>query len=132
MRAAAFEATGDDRKAATMYDHSIELQARTLPTGDPAPLYKLRGWWGGRAYARSLARSGKTKTIVATLEAKLAQQGTGWLGCDHDHRYGHLVLGILLDAEGNSAAADRHWEFLAAQVEPIAAGGAEDVNASGL
>jgi hypothetical protein len=132
MRAAAFEATGDDRKAATMYDRSIELQARKLPDGDPAPLYQLRGWWGGRAYAGSLARSGRTKSMVAALEAKLAQQGTDWLGCDHDYRYGHLVLGILLDAEGNSAAANPHWEFLAAQVKPIAAGGAVDLKASGL
>ena len=42
------------------------------------------------------------------------------------------MLAILLDAEGNSAAADPHWRFLAAMGKPIAAGGvAEDVKASG-
>jgi hypothetical protein len=132
MRAAAFEATGDDHKAAIMYHRSIELQARKLPYGDPAPLYRLCGWWGGRAYARSLAQSGKTKTIVAGLEAKLTQRRTGWLGRDRDDRYWHLVLGFLMDAQGNSAAADSHWGFLAAQVKPIAPGGVgEDVKASG-
>jgi hypothetical protein len=132
MRAAAFEATGDDQKAATMYDRSIELQARKLSYGDQAPLDQLRGWWGGRAFARSLAQSGKTKTIVAELEAKLAQDGCGLFGCCPDYRYGHLALGFLLDAEGNSTAADSHWGFLAGQIKPITAGGVgKDVNASG-
>jgi hypothetical protein len=120
LRAAAFEALGEDVKAATAYARSIELKARTYPWGDLLPPNaQLRDWWAGRAYAQALARSGKTQATIAGLQQKLASYGVSWLGCDRNDRDLHIVLVFLLDAEGRSAEADAHWAALAKNPQPV-------------
>ena len=57
IRAAAVEATGDDRKASAIYARRVELQLKTMGVVDRNVITWLRDWWVGRAYARCLLRT---------------------------------------------------------------------------
>jgi hypothetical protein len=113
LRAAAFDAMGDDRNAGVTFARRIELHAQSMgQTIDPSVIPDLRDWWVGRAYAHCVVRSGRAQTIVGALEETLAPPPQGANARRDDDRSSRILLGFLLDEQGESAAADSHWNRL--------------------
>ena len=68
MKAAAFEAIGDDRRAAETYARRIESYLGSLK-GEVQPdhIAWIRDWWVGRAYAQCMVRTGKAGASPLSL-----------------------------------------------------------------
>ena len=71
IRAAAVEATGDDRKASAIYARRVELQLKAIGVVDHSVTAWLRDWWVGRAYVRVVR--------VAHSEGRRDHRGAGSL-----------------------------------------------------
>jgi hypothetical protein len=124
VRAAAVEATGDDRKAAVLYARRLELQTRELK-GDITPrvIGELRDWWVGRAYAQCLARTGSSAARIASLEQEMREPS--FQSADPAaKRQSFLLLALLLESQGKFVAAEGAWSSVAVQPELKAAAAA--------
>jgi hypothetical protein len=120
VRAAALEATGIDRAAAAAYEDCIRAFANSvqgeLNTGHIA---WCREWWVGRAYARSVVRTGMADQVIRQLGATLADVRTGPDPCKI--RQSRLLLAYLHEAKGNQAMAERVWTGVNSEALPRAA-----------
>ncbi len=121
IRAALYEAMGDDRRAAEEYARRLDGQVRSiLVNPNPAASAWLRDWWVGRAYAQCLVRSGQADRTIDALQDKVDR---GSVGCSQptDDRVRRVLLVLLLDAQGHSDRAETEWATLRGQVELNAA-----------
>jgi hypothetical protein len=112
IRAALYEATGDDRRAAEDYALRIEGQVQSLVNNpNPGALEWLRDWWVGRAYARCLLRSGQADRTIAAFHGQPVRNS---LGCSQptDDRVRRVLLVLLLDAQGHRDRAEAEWSAL--------------------
>jgi hypothetical protein len=127
IRAAAVEATGDDRKASAIYARRVELQLKAIGVVDHSVTAWLRDWWVGRAYARCLLRTPKAGETIAGLDHYLGHPSSR--SSTHvDDRSSRIFLAFLLDGQGKAELAESHWSALttkpklnAAQSPPIPA-----------
>jgi hypothetical protein len=117
IRAAAVEATGDDKKASVIYQRRIELQLKMLGNFDATAITWLRDWWVGRAYARCVLRTTRSSETIAGLEKYLSRPPVPLA----DERSGRLFLALLLDGQGKPKLAETHWQALAAKTKLEAA-----------
>jgi hypothetical protein len=123
LRAAAFDALADDRKAATTFARRIKLRAEELALGiDPSLIPMLREWWVGRAYAQSIARAGRAGAAIAALTESLARSSPDGLSAGNADRSERMLLAFLLDGQGQSAAAEACWSSLATRPKLDSAG----------
>jgi hypothetical protein len=68
LQAAAFEASGNDRRAAELYARRIDGYVRSLKgVVPPSQIAWIRDWWVGRAYVSCMERSGKAGATVEAL-----------------------------------------------------------------
>jgi len=112
IRAAAVEATGDDRKASVLYARRIELQLGSMKSDvDSSTIAWLRDWWVGRAYARCLLRTPTVGLTIADLERFLAQPSSRSAGAGGE-RSPRVRLAFLLDGQGQPDRAEPHWSSL--------------------
>jgi hypothetical protein len=123
IRAAAVEATGDDRKASAIYAHRVDLQLKSIAGNfGPDSVTWLRDWWVGRAYARCLLRTPKAALTIAELEKHLVDPSSR-SGARADEPFSRVFLALLLDAQGKAKLADAQWSELTAQPKLEAAQG---------
>jgi hypothetical protein len=118
VRAAAFEAMGEDKKAAATYARSIELRSRNITSFEPYQVFELRDWWAGRGYAQSIARCGKSESTIAALTSALSAGSPSPVACCNQNIYGRMLLGYLLDGCADSSAAEQTWSSLAGKLSP--------------
>jgi hypothetical protein len=114
IRAAAVEATGDDRKASAIYARRVELQLNTIGVVDGNLIAWLRDWWVGRAYARCLLRTPMAGETIAGLEKYLVQPSSA-ASASALERSSRVFLALLLDGQGKADVAKSHWSALAAE-----------------
>jgi hypothetical protein len=121
IRAAALEAKGDDRTASRFYARRIELRTQELSANfDLDAFARLRDWWVGRAYAQCLQRTGTASATIATLERRLA--GNGSIATDRsDLRATRVLLAYLLDGQSKPDLADTQWSLVAGKTKLKAA-----------
>ena len=119
LTARAREGLGDDRGAARTYGRLIDLAAFATRKDDcrkchqqqsgPIEVARLRGWWAGDGYVRSLERAGlrdpKAEALEA-VEAKTLSKAEVGVG---------LRLAYLAEARGRHAEAEAIWERLEAE-----------------
>ena len=115
IRAAAVEATGDDRKAVAIYARRVDLQLKMLGTFNTNTIAWLRDWWVGRAYAQCLLRTRDASMTISELERYVGQRAS-MSGTRPDEQVSRVFLAFLLDCQGKSKLADSHWSALT--VEP--------------
>jgi hypothetical protein len=121
IRAALYEAMGDDRRAAEDYARRLEGQIRLLAgNANPDALAWIRDWWVGRAYAQCLMRTGQANRTIASLQDKVDRYD---VGCSQptDDRVRRMLLVLLLDAQGHHDRAETEWSALRAQSQLNAA-----------
>jgi hypothetical protein len=78
LKGAAYEAIGDDRRAAAIYARAIHARIASLADHGKKPeqqLALIRDWWVGRAYAQCIGRAGRGDAAIDTLLAELVQLG---------------------------------------------------------
>jgi hypothetical protein len=114
IRAAAVEATGDDRKASAIYARRVELQLNTIGVVDRNVIAWLRDWWVGRAYARCLLRTPKAGETIAGLDRYLGQPSSA-ASASALERSSRVFLAFLLDGQGKAELAKSHWSALTAE-----------------
>ena len=114
IRAAAVEATGDDRKASAIYARRVELQLKMIGVVDRNVIAWLRDWWVGRAYARCVLRTPKAGATIAELDKYLGHPSSG-SSAKTDERSSRVFLAFLLDGQGKAELAESHWSALSAE-----------------
>jgi hypothetical protein len=114
IRAAAVEATGDDRKAAATYSRCIDLKLKTVGIFDTNTISWLRDWWVGRAYARCLLRTSQASETVTALERYVSQPDAG-SNARADARSSRVLLALLFDGQGKAKLAESQWSALSAK-----------------
>jgi hypothetical protein len=114
IRAAAVEATGDDRKASAIYARRIELQLKMIGVVDANVIAWLRDWWVGRAYARCLLRTPTAGVTIAGLD-KYLEHASSASSTVADERSSRVFLAFLLDGQGKAELAESHWSALTAK-----------------
>jgi hypothetical protein len=114
IRAAAVEATGDDRKAAAIYGRRVELQLNTIGVVDHNVTAWLRDWWVGRAYARCVLRTPTAGVTIAGLN-KYVEHPSSASSAGTDDRSSRILLAFLLDGQGKAELAETHWSALMAK-----------------
>ena len=115
IRAALYEATGDDLHAAEEYARRIEAQVGLLAGNANAEAFAgIRDGWVGRAYAHCLMRTGRADRTIAALQDRVDRYS---LGCSRptDSRARRMLLVLLLDAQGHRDRAETEWSVLRAQ-----------------
>jgi len=118
IRAAAIEAMGDDRKAASVYARRIELQIRSCKGGlDPGMIPGLRDWWIGRAYGQCLLRSSQATSTIAAFEKYLSGRPSTLTDCSDDWM-SRVFLAFVFDGQGKTARADEEWHALTVRPKP--------------
>jgi len=123
LAARAFEGLGDDREAARRYGRLIDLAALATRTNDcrkchqnagPLDASRLRDWWAGDGYARSLERAGERDAAIAELRATAARSSppadTGAL----------LRLAYLAESRKRRDEAEAIWAKLGARGTELA------------
>ncbi len=117
MQAAALAGIGDDAGASYACVHWF-AQFLTMRKGvlDARAVQWLRDCSIGRLYIQSLKRQGRLEDASAALLERLM------LGCDDYQRSRTIPIlrGLALDAQGDRAAAEKHWRTLAAPTPPAA------------
>ncbi len=120
--ARALEGLKDDTGAARKYGRLIDLAALATRTADcrkchqqagPSEPSRLRGWWAGEGYVRSLERAGRRDEEAAAL-APLSDRTWTPLGTQ-------LRLAYLAEARGRKAEAEAIWAKLEARSPRVAA-----------
>jgi hypothetical protein len=123
IRAAAVEATGDDRKASAIYARRIELQWNSHTHNvRPETVNSLREWWVGKAYAQSVLRTLGASARIAELEEHLRRSSVDSSSTAEEWT-SRVFLAYLLDGQGKFNRAESHWLALSGKpnVEAIAA-----------
>jgi hypothetical protein len=125
LEARALEGIGDDRGAARKYGRLIDLAIlatekedcrkchRQAQTG-PTDLARLRGWWPGDGYVRSLDRAGRRDLAARELET-IATKGS----LPDDIRV-RVRLAYLAEARGLREEAQAIWTKLEAEAPKLA------------
>jgi hypothetical protein len=115
IKGAAFEAMGDDLRAAEVYAHRIDLHARSI-NGEinEGWISWLREWWVGRAYAQCIVRSGRSGEIQSAIRDRLGKYPIGQVLAVGD-RAPRMLLAFLLEAEGKDRLAQAEWQSMIAQ-----------------
>jgi hypothetical protein len=118
IRAAALDAAGIHRSAASEYASHIEARLGTMrPTMDQGVITWFREWWVGRAYGRCMVRAGLVDGKVADLEAAVSgrcaesQRGLHQEG-GRSIRLNRILLAYLHEARGHHDLAERMWASL--------------------
>jgi hypothetical protein len=124
VRAAAVEATGDDRKAAVLYARRLELQTRGWKGNiDPTVIAELRDWWVGRAYAQCMARTASAASRIAALEHEMSERSFQSIE-PAAKRHSFVLLALLLESQRKFVSAERAWSLVATMHEINAAAAA--------
>jgi hypothetical protein len=121
IKAAALEASGDDRMAAEAYALCVRLTAARMPADFvESQIPGMRDWWIGRAYGACVARSGQSAAIEQSLRAQLSRQSNGAAN-PAGSRVPRMLLAFLLDGQGKEVLATSEWQSLVTQSGPKAA-----------
>ena len=125
LAARALEGLGDDRGAARKYGRLIDLAALATRKDDcrkchqqqsgPADVARLRDWWAGDGYVRSLDRAGLRDPSAVEPGAVAAKSPSS---ADVGVR---LRLAYLAEARGDRAEAEAIWAKLEAETPKLAA-----------
>ena len=123
--ARSLEGLGDDRGAAQKYGRMIDLAVLATKKEDcrkchvqaqigPTDLTRLRDWWPGDGYARSLDRAGRRDLAASELEA-IATKGSS-----PDDIGGQIRRAYLAEAQGGRDEAEAIWAKLEAESPKLA------------
>jgi hypothetical protein len=125
LAARALEGLGDDPGAARTYGRLIDLAVLATRKEDcrkchraqsgPTDLARLRDWWAGDGYSRSLDRAGRRDQAAVDLEAIAAR------GPADDEAGVRVRLAYLAGARGRRDEAEALWAKLEAEGTAIAA-----------
>ena len=127
LAARALEGVGDDQGAARKYGRLIDLAVLATRKNDcrqchqqqsgPTELGRLRDWWAGDGYARSMERAGRLNPAAVELEALTAKLAPPTdIGC-------RVRLAYLAEARGRRDEADAIWAKIEAETSKIAVTG---------
>ena len=121
IKAAALEASGDDRQAAEAYALRVKLAAQSMPADFvDAQIPGMRDWWVGRAYGACVARSGQSAAIAKALRDQISRQSSTSTDLVRE-RVPRMLLAFLLEGQGNQSLAMSQWQSIVTRPGPAAA-----------
>jgi hypothetical protein len=121
IKAAALEASGDDRQAAETYALRVQLVAQGMAVDFvESQIPGMRDWWIGRAYGACVARSGQSAAIEKALCDEISRQSSTGTHVVRE-RIPRMLLAFLLEGQGKQSLALSQWQSMVTRPGPAAA-----------